>query len=174
MERRLEKIRSWKRCSVGSSKRSARNRSLESGVMLWRLNHELFPDPGNPIARTTTPLEGRGDSGWGGLDADLAAARPWGATGDDAALSFGAACTGVVGSLPAAADSAGGAPLRLRPRPPLPRRRRRLFTSPLPPGRGWLACGSAGGISPADSGRSAAGVAWRTSVAGSGWVGSVS
>src|SRR5580692_8620029 len=59
MERRLEKIRSWKRCSVGSSNRRARKRSLESGVTLWRLNHELLPDPGNPIARMTTPLEGR-------------------------------------------------------------------------------------------------------------------
>jgi hypothetical protein len=27
--------------------------------MLWRLNHELFPDPGSPIAKTTTPLDGR-------------------------------------------------------------------------------------------------------------------
>ena len=34
--------------------------SLESGVMLCRLNHELLPDPGNPMARTTVPLEARG------------------------------------------------------------------------------------------------------------------
>jgi hypothetical protein len=32
--------------------------SLESGVMLWRLNHELLPEPGSPIASTTTPFEG--------------------------------------------------------------------------------------------------------------------
>jgi hypothetical protein len=60
IERRLEKTRSWKRCSVGSSNSSARNRSLESGVMLWRLNHALLPDPGNPIANTTVPRDGRG------------------------------------------------------------------------------------------------------------------
>ena len=34
--------------------------SLESGVMLCRLNHELLPDPGNPMARTTVPFEARG------------------------------------------------------------------------------------------------------------------
>ena len=34
--------------------------SLESGVMLWRLNQELFPDPGSPMARTTVPFEARG------------------------------------------------------------------------------------------------------------------
>src|SRR5580698_5125300 len=59
IERRLEKIRSWKRCSVGSSNNNARSRSLESGVILFRLNQELLPDPGNPIARTTVPLGGR-------------------------------------------------------------------------------------------------------------------
>ncbi len=34
--------------------------SLESGVILCRLNHELFPDPGNPMARITLPFEGVG------------------------------------------------------------------------------------------------------------------
>ena len=34
--------------------------SLESGVILWRLNHELLPDPGNPMARMTLPLDVRG------------------------------------------------------------------------------------------------------------------
>ena len=38
--------------------------SLESGVILWRLNHELLPDPGNPIARMTLPLDTRG-AAWG-------------------------------------------------------------------------------------------------------------
>src|SRR5579863_4766671 len=56
MERRLEKIRSWNRCSVGSSNKRERSRSLESGVILLRLNHELLPEPGNPIANTTTPF----------------------------------------------------------------------------------------------------------------------
>src|SRR5438445_164972 len=50
MERRLEKTRSWNRCSVASSNSSARSKSLESGVMLCRLNHELFPEPGRPMA----------------------------------------------------------------------------------------------------------------------------
>ena len=59
MERRLENTRSWKRCSVGSSNNSARIRSLESGEILCRLNHELFPDPGRPIAKTTTPFGAR-------------------------------------------------------------------------------------------------------------------
>src|SRR5580704_15264771 len=131
MERRLEKIRSWKRCSVGSSNRSARKRSLESGVMLWRLNHELLPDPGNPIASTTTPLEGRDASTWGGVDVALAAVRPCKATAVEAGLSFEAVCDGC-GSPPVPADSTGEAPLRARPRPPLPRRRRRLATSPFP------------------------------------------
>jgi len=31
--------------------------------MLCRLNHELLPDPGNPIARTTVPLLGRAGAG---------------------------------------------------------------------------------------------------------------
>src|SRR6202142_3483916 len=30
--------------------------SLESGVMLWRLNQELLPEPGRPTARITAPL----------------------------------------------------------------------------------------------------------------------
>src|SRR6266849_2891767 len=60
MERRLEKIKSWKRCSVGSSNSIPRKMSLESGVILCRLNHELFPDPGNPIARITLPFGTRG------------------------------------------------------------------------------------------------------------------
>ena len=125
---------------------------------MWRLNQELLPDPGKPIASTTVPLEGRGDSVGGGVVAGLAAARPRGA-----ALSFGEGCIGATASLPATADSGGGAPLRPRPRPPLPRRRRRLFTSPLPASRGCLACGSAGGASPADSGCSAAAIEWLTS-----------
>ena len=34
--------------------------SLESGFMLWRLNHELLPEPGSPIARTTVPFDALG------------------------------------------------------------------------------------------------------------------
>src|ERR1700730_12580864 len=44
--------------------------SLERGVTLWRLNQELFPDPGNPMARTTVPFEARGGA------SGLAAAAP--------------------------------------------------------------------------------------------------
>src|ERR1700719_1479411 len=121
MERRLEKIRSWKRCSVGSSNRSARNRSLESGVMLWRLNHELLPDPGNPIASTTTPLEGRDASSGGRADGVLAPARPCEVGTADAALSLEAGGIGLAGWPPAPADSVGGELLRLRPRPTLTR-----------------------------------------------------
>ena len=41
--------------------------SLDSGITLCRLNHELFPEPGKPIARTTTPFGGRGTAGtWAG------------------------------------------------------------------------------------------------------------
>src|ERR1700679_2115529 len=116
IERRLEKTRSWKRCSVGSSNRSARKRSLESGVTLWRLNHELLPEPGSPIARTTTPLEGRCGASTG-VVAEVAATavRPCGGGAVDTALSFGAGCTDLPTSLPVAADSAVEAPLRLRP-----------------------------------------------------------
>src|ERR1039458_7426354 len=107
MERRLEKIRSWKRCSVGSSNRSARNRSLESGEMLWRLNQELLPDPGSPIASTTTPFEGRGVSASGGAAAALATRLCVTATADDA-VSCGTAWAGLAASPP---DSTRGVPL---------------------------------------------------------------
>jgi hypothetical protein len=119
MERRLEKIRSWKRCSVGSSNSSPRNMSLESGLILWRLNHELFPDPGSPMARITLPFGARGT-----------------AVGE----AFAAACvTGAATSL-SGVDSAGdpldgaaatgrGPPL---PRPPRPRRRLRRGSAPPP------------------------------------------
>src|SRR5436189_5878433 len=76
-----------------------RSRSLESGVILCRLNHELFPDPGSPTARTTTPLDGRG------ADGTLATAA------------------GAAGALGVAAAGCWEPELRL-PRPPRPRRRR--------------------------------------------------
>src|SRR6201987_4009896 len=40
--------------------------SLESGVILLRLNQELLPEPGRPMARMTAPLGGRGMAGGGG------------------------------------------------------------------------------------------------------------
>ncbi len=36
--------------------------SLERGVMLWRLNQALLPDPGRPIARITVPLGEGGET----------------------------------------------------------------------------------------------------------------
>src|SRR5712692_2339601 len=89
MERRLEKIRSWKRCSVGSSNRSERSMSLESGLMLCRLNQELLPDPGRPIARTTTPFGARGVAALGGAGAGVFGARTPGAVTTAEALSCG-------------------------------------------------------------------------------------
>src|SRR5437660_1075168 len=78
--------------------------------MLWRLNHELLPDPGRPMARTTIPL-----LGWAGVAGALL-------TG---ALTTGSAATGsaaVVVKATAASPDFGLAPPR--PRPPRPRRRR--------------------------------------------------
>src|SRR5437764_2626080 len=37
------------------SNRMVRNMSLESGVTPRRLNHVVLPEPGSPIAKTTTP-----------------------------------------------------------------------------------------------------------------------
>lgn len=76
--------------------------SLESGVMLFRLNHELLPEPGRPIERMTAPFGGLG--GAAGMEA--------GAAGGVAASEDG------VGG--AAVCVAGLVPGRwpLRPRPP--------------------------------------------------------
>ena len=61
-ERRVEKTRSWKRCSVTSSNSMARITSLESETAPWRLNQVLLPEPGRPMASTTMPVLRRG---WG-------------------------------------------------------------------------------------------------------------
>src|SRR6266851_5215120 len=42
-----------------SSNSRERTMSLESGITLCRLNQELLPEPGRPIASTTRPLGGR-------------------------------------------------------------------------------------------------------------------
>src|ERR1700730_3009869 len=128
MERRLEKIRYWKRCSVGSSNSRPRNIYFESGVILCRLNQELFPDPGNPIARITLPF---GRSG-----ADVVAAL-------GLALAAGATC-GVIPSLREAVSAEETAVAALDgtapadrdpplPRPPRPRRRLRRGFVPVVP-----------------------------------------
>ena len=57
--------------------------SLESGATLWRLNQELLPEPGRPIASTTMPLGARcvtvaagGRGGWDDGDAGAASGSP--------------------------------------------------------------------------------------------------
>src|SRR6266478_4547105 len=95
MERRLENTRSWKRCSVGSSNNNARIRSLERGDILCRLNHELLPEPGRPIAKTTTPFGVRG----GGIVSDMPEAS--GAAGVNGALCSEADAGRVCASLAA-------------------------------------------------------------------------
>src|SRR5207245_4447988 len=131
--------------------------------------HELLPEPGSPIASTTTPLEGRGASG--GTGATLGAVRPRGVV----TTAPGAGCIGSTGSSFTVAASAVGEPVRLRPRPPLPRPRRRLLASAPPTtGRGELTSDSIDGISMTDSGSGAAGAACLISTADSGWTGSVS
>ncbi len=77
--------------------------SLDRGVMLLRLNQELLPEPGKPIASTTVPF---GDAG----GATAVATLP--ATGS-AVAALGVEFLGV----------SVRAPERPRPRPPRPLRR---------------------------------------------------
>src|ERR1700739_770490 len=53
--------------------------SLESGVILLRLNQELLPEPGRPMARMTAPLGGRGMAG--GVGCKVASAGTAGIVG---------------------------------------------------------------------------------------------
>ncbi len=114
--------------------------SLESGAMLWRLNHVLLPDPGKPMASTTIPFGGRGG----------AAGTVSGAWGAGAALSPSVGGSAVPSSGVSTLPAAGGpliaegakacATARSRPWPPRPRppRRRRLRPAEgWPPLRGW-------------------------------------
>src|SRR3989442_12173978 len=96
--------------------------SLESGVILCRLNQELLPDPGRPIARTTTPLGARGMVAGGAAAAAVLAALGTSGAIIAEALRCG---EGGAGGSPRRADSRGWVSPRTRPRPPLPRRRRR-------------------------------------------------
>src|SRR6476619_6084453 len=91
----------------------ARIMSLESGLRLWRLNQELLPEPGSPIASTTVPLEMCG----------LVAGGIIGAAGDSGAVA--SAEPEVSGAI-AAGCAAGFCRERLRPRPPRRRRGRRV------------------------------------------------
>jgi len=54
------KIRGLEALFADVIEQQARTMSLESGTMLWRLNQETLTGAGRPIARTTTPLGGRG------------------------------------------------------------------------------------------------------------------
>src|ERR1700677_429607 len=100
--------------------------------MLWRLNHELLPDPGNPIASTTVPLLGRAAVGASrgrasvGNEATAGIVATAAFPTDDSAAT-GSAAAGSVADSFAATSGAGGEPAvfeRERPRPPRLRRRR--------------------------------------------------
>ena len=80
--------------------------------MLWRLNHELFPDPGRPTASTTIPFEGCCAAGAGGVGVVLGTGR----AGPDSVV--GGCCCGEV-----------CCPGRFLPRPPRRRRRGRRIWS---------------------------------------------
>src|SRR5205807_505972 len=93
----------------------SRSRSLDSGRMLCRLNHELLPEPGSPIASTTLPLLGcAAAAGLAPVELIAGAAAGWGV------------------NLAASPATFGRAPL---PRPPRPRRRREGRPSVRVPGR---------------------------------------
>src|SRR5271154_6760666 len=89
--------------------------------MLWRLNHELLPDPGRPIASTTVPLLARA-----GADAECAGsfAATAGAGADDFGADDSVAAASAVGSAAAGVCAARGVRERDPPRPPRLRRRR--------------------------------------------------
>ena len=92
--------------------------------MLWRLNHELFPDPGSPIAKTTTPF--------GGRELALGAAT-WGVE----AAWLGISLVAALDAAPSATAGRGSLP-RPRPLPPRPLRRR-FFCAESPPTEGTFA-----------------------------------
>jgi hypothetical protein len=121
---------------------------------LWRLNQALFPEPGRPMESTTVPLGSRGGVEGGGT---LAAVAP--VVSSEAVRATGE-CAG---------DAAGR---ELRPRPPLPRRRR-LRRPPSPPPCAWgagcdsraLSCSdSSGGWTGARTGSGPAGASGGTAV----------
>ena len=93
--------------------------SLDSGRISWRLNHVDLPDPGSPIASTTTPLLGRAAAATAG------GAAPAAGTSSDSGAATGT--SDGTGAASATADPfLGVAPgLRRLLRPP--RRRRRRF-----------------------------------------------
>ena len=97
--------------------------------MLWRLNQELFPDPGNPIANTTVPRDAGGVATCGATTSE---ATPSLGSGNPASI----AGLGSAVSVPGAGEAllaaiVGWSETLLPPRPRPPRRRRRRRTSPL-------------------------------------------
>ncbi len=118
--------------------------SLESGTTLWRLNHELLPEPGSPIARTTIPFGGRADAAGtaAGTRGACGAASASGSA-PSSAPSSGAISSvpGNSGTIPFAAAgvnacaTACSRPRPPRPRPPRRRRPRPRWPSPLAGGR---------------------------------------
>src|SRR6266403_1165769 len=85
--------------------------------MLCRLNQELLPDPGSPIARTTVPLLGRAGAGttWAGAFPAIIGFETEPSAADASAAEVS----------PATAGAGAAAPGRERPPPRPPRLRRR-------------------------------------------------
>ena len=123
--------------------------SLESGTTLWRLNQELLPEPGSPIARTTMPFGGRAGAA-GHCDGAVGRLRAGAAASPFGARSFGRASSDRVqlarrGLIPfAAAGVKACATACSRPRPPRPRppRRRRDGRAGQPHSQGDRGCSS--------------------------------
>jgi len=67
--------------------------------MLCRLNQELFPDPGSPIAKTTTPLEARAAGAIGALVVEEGSSL--------VGINSGAACVSISGD---SAETCKGGP----------------------------------------------------------------
>src|SRR3984885_14867562 len=87
--------------------------SLDSGTTLWRLNQELLPEPGSPMASTTTPFGGHWAAGAGAVGT-LTAAATGEVTGGSSASpvsenssSAGSAGTTGTDPLTAAGETAG-------------------------------------------------------------------
>ncbi len=122
--------------------------SLESGTTLCRLNHELFPEPGSPIARTTMPFGGRADAAGTAAGTRGAGGRA-SASGSPASSAPSSGASGAISSVPGksgtipfaaagvnACATACSRPRPPRPRPPRRRRPRPRWPSPLAGGRG--------------------------------------
>ena len=121
--------------------------SLESGTTLWRLNHELLPEPGNPMARTTTPFGGRcGAAGTAGTLGATGEVTVGSSASPASESSSSAPSTGTTGMDPfAAAGAKACATACSRPRPPRPRPPRRRRPRPVDPEPAGPGCGGVAG-----------------------------